>query len=55
MAKHLPTSGWSPLTVNGVRLWKFPSGIGPIYMRIYPVTDPHKWAILTYYSGANLG
>ena len=24
MAKHLPTSGWSPLTVNGVRLWKFP-------------------------------
>lgn len=55
MAKHLPPSGWSPLTVNGVRLWKFSSGIGPVYMRIYPIIDPHKWAILTYYSGANLG
>jgi CheY-like chemotaxis protein len=55
MTKHLPVSGWSSLTVNGVRLWKFPSGIGPVYMRILPITDPHKWAILTYYSGANFG
>ena len=55
MESHLPRAGWSPLTANGVRIWKFPSGVGPVYMRIYPVTDPHKWAILTYDSGINLG
>lgn len=55
MAKHLPGSGWSLLTVNGMRLWQFPSGIGPIYMRILPITDPHKWAILTYNSGTTFG
>lgn len=55
MAKQLPASGWSPLMVNGNQLWKFNSGIGPIYMRIYPVTDPRKWSILTYDSGVNFG
>lgn len=45
----------TPLTVSGVRIWKFPSGVGPVYMRINPILDPHKWSILTYNSGENLG
>jgi hypothetical protein len=55
MAQHLPSAGWSPLMVNGVRIWKFPSGIGPVYMRINPITDPHQWSVLTYNPGTNLG
>jgi hypothetical protein len=55
MAKHLPASGWESLTVNGVQIWKFASGIGPIYMRVMPIVDPHKWAVLTYNQGTNLG
>ena len=56
MDHHLPEWGWSPLTVNGVLIWKFPSGgIGPVYVRIYPITDPRKWAILTYEPGVDLG
>lgn len=55
MAQHLPAAGWSSLTVNGVQIWKFPSGIGPVYMRINPIIDPHKWSILTYNPGSNLG
>ena len=55
MDTHLPEWGWSSLTVAGQRLWKFDSGVGPVYMRIYPITDPLKWAILTYNQGANFG
>lgn len=55
MAKHLPAAGWSPLTVNGVRIWKFRSGVGPVYMRVLPITDPLKWSILTFNPGTNLG
>lgn len=54
MEQQLPAWGWSPLMANGVRLWKF-SDEQTIYMRIFPVTDPLKWAILTYYPGSNLG
>jgi hypothetical protein len=55
MATHLPAAGWTPLTVNGVQIWRFPSGIGPVSMRINPILDPHKWSILTYNPGENLG
>lgn len=55
MTQHLPAAGWKPLTVSGAQIWKFPSGIGPVYMRINPILDPHKWSILTYNPGDNLG
>lgn len=48
MAKQLPASGWKALTFNGVQVWKFPSGVGPVCMRINPITDARKWSILTY-------
>ena len=55
MAQHLPDDGWAPVTINGTQLWKAPSGGGPIYLRINPITDPHKWSILEYFPGTNLG
>jgi hypothetical protein len=55
MAKHLPAAGWSRLTVNGVQIWKFHSGIGPVYMRFLPIIDPLKWSILTFHPGTDLG
>lgn len=55
MEKRLPAVGWTPLTVAGARLWKLNSGVGPVYMHIYPVTNSHKWSILTYNTGTNLG
>lgn len=55
MAQHLPASGWSSLTFNGVQIWKSPAGTGPFCIRINPITDARKWSILYYVSCPDLG
>ncbi|HEX6797418.1 MAG TPA: hypothetical protein VF116_06865 [Ktedonobacterales bacterium] len=55
MAQHLPASGWSSLTFNGVQIWKSPSGTGPFCIRVNPITDARKWSILYYVSCPDLG
>lgn len=49
LAKHLPASGWSPLTFNGMQLWKSPAGTGPFCIHT-TITDARKWSILYYLS-----
>lgn len=54
MQAHLPQTGWRPVNINSLQLWKSElSGAPPLYMRLNPITDARDWSELEYYQGMN--
>jgi hypothetical protein len=55
MRANLPRYAWKAETINGVQIWTTTDYTPTLHIRLYPVTNPHFWQILSYFTGGNIG